>query len=92
MAIVRFYEYNSDVYIYFTGESGDLNKNKLECCACSLIKEYCYVTEGVGEDAAKEMIEHVKKHVENGDEVPEFVIERLNNFIEWPEIRAEVWW
>lgn len=66
MSYCRFGERGSDVYVICTGD------NHLECMACCLNSEKTlrYTTR-------KEMINHLKEHMEKGHTVPSFVFKRL---------------
>lgn len=70
MAYARFFD--SHVYVYPTTING---RNAITCCACSLAGDidgssfYAFKTQ--------DMVDHLQKHREVGDEMPETIIDEL---------------
>lgn len=62
MSLCRFSR-DSDVYVHSVGG------NAYTCCGCKLGQNTIF--------AAKGMVEHLKLHIANGDQVPEDVIPAL---------------
>lgn len=67
-----------NVYIFLN------DKNKFECCGCSLIGEFPPFNSPFTCKTAREMIEHLKEHKKKGHKVPDYVIDELES-----EARAE---
>ena len=81
----RFIE--GDAYIFAT-RIGD--ENAIECCACTFGEPSGLLTKSFFAHSTDEMVEHVQRHIEAGDNIPGSVIPDLhaddeNNF---PEMEA----